>query len=71
MRLTEALKNDPLLMLQVAEIKLAIRAGDLDHARALWHECEDWEKEHLWIAPKYGGVFTTEERKLLRSGSDT
>ena len=50
---------------QVAEIK-AVMNGDPTFARELWSEFSDEEQEALWVAPSYGGVFTTNERKILK-----
>ena len=55
---------------QMAEIKAAIdngEEGDLEMARALWDEFTQDEQQSLWVAPTYGGIFTTHERKVLRN----
>ena len=66
MRLTAALRDDVLLFEQMSMVKRALSDGDLAQAKALYSELEEWEQEAMWVAPSYGGVFTTEERKKLR-----
>jgi hypothetical protein len=51
---------------QVWEIKMAIIEDRDDDARALWSDFTEDEQTTLWVAPMYGGIFTTEERKRLR-----
>lgn len=55
---------------QVAEIKENIASGDpykIAYAReSLWSEFTEEEQHALWVAPLYGGIFTTDERKALR-----
>jgi len=64
--LTKALREDLILLEYVVQIKQALAGdGDMD-ARALWNELDDMEQSILWVAPKYGGIFTTDERKRLR-----
>jgi len=42
-------------------------AGEcVEFALTLWDEFTEEEQIALWIAPTYGGIFTTEERKKLR-----
>jgi hypothetical protein len=50
----------------VAQIKYAIAKNDDEQALALWSDFTEDEQVALWIAPTYGGIFTTEERKRLR-----
>ena len=60
-------------LVQIGEIKLALmhpdKAEGLAQARVLWGEFTDEEQMAIWIAPRYGGVFTTAERKLLKEGA--
>jgi len=63
--MTECLR-DTINMQQVAEIKQAIKEGDDLSAIAFWSEFTEEEQTALWVAPKYGGIFTTDERKALR-----
>lgn len=51
---------------QLVEIKKAILRGDNEGARYLWDEYTQAEQMGIWIAPKYGGLLTTAERKALR-----
>ena len=48
------------------EIKLAIWRDEDEQAIYLWSDFTEDEQVALWIAPTYGGIFTTEERKRLR-----
>ena len=32
-----------------------------------WNELDNNTKEALWLAPTKGGIFTTEERQVLKS----
>jgi hypothetical protein len=63
--MTECLRN-PVNTMQVAEIKSALAEDLVDDALSLWSEFREHEQVALWIAPTYGGIFTTEERKRLR-----
>jgi hypothetical protein len=67
MRMTEVLRERANLH-QMYEIKYALAALELDDARALWCEFTEEEQVALWVAPTFGGIFTTEERKRLRPG---
>jgi hypothetical protein len=63
--MTEILR-DRVNLSQIYEIKYALAALELDDATALWSEFTEQEQIALWVAPTYGGIFTTEERKRLR-----
>ena len=56
---------------QVAEIKQHCNTvgDDFSHAmaRELFSEFTDEEQRDLWVAPKFGGVFTTYERNVLKN----
>jgi hypothetical protein len=67
MRMTEVLRNRANIS-QMSEIKYALAVLELDDARALWCEFTEEEQIALWVAPTFGGIFTTEERKRLRPG---
>lgn len=67
MRLTAALRDDPFLMAQVADLKIALKNGVESEAAENWWGLEEWEQSALWVAPLYGGIFTTEERKQIRN----
>lgn len=62
------LLRDPLVFSAVGEIKSYLSVGDHLGAMQIWDELSDYEKECLWVAPRFGGIFTTEERKIIRSG---
>ena len=48
-------------------IKAAVEGrGARDEAIEAWMELTREEKQALWIAPTKGGIFTTEERMLIR-----
>lgn len=51
----------------VAYIKRNIVLGDLSSALEAWAELDEDDQIALWVAPSKGGIFTTEERKLIRS----
>lgn len=51
----------------VTAIKEAISDEKWDSLAEAWDELTDDEKKALWIAPSKGGVFTTAERKALKS----
>lgn len=65
-----ALLREPHNLRQVAEIKDEIATDGEEHleqARHLFDEFTEDEKQALWVAPTYGGIFTTFERKVLRN----
>ena len=51
----------------VEAIKTGIEIGDLVMAKEAWDELTEEEKIGLWKAPSKGGVFTTEERAIMKS----
>jgi hypothetical protein len=65
MKMTELLRWIPNIS-QVYEIKLAFFDEREDDAKALWSDFSEEEQVILWVAPTFGGIFTTEERKRLR-----
>jgi hypothetical protein len=65
LKMTECLREDNNLG-QVYEIKRAIWMDEDGQAIEMWSEFTEDEQVALWIAPTYGGIFTTEERKRLR-----
>ena len=65
MRMTEVLR-DVNNIAQVYEIKLACLDARFNDARGYWSDFSEDEQTALWVAPLYGGVFTTDERKALR-----
>ena len=60
------LRDNPNDLNQIASIKLALVRNDDFAALAMWDEFTEAEKTVLWVAPKFGGLFTTEERKRLK-----
>lgn len=61
---------DVALLETVLWIKQAL-AEDRDHdAHDLWDSLDEPTQQTLWMAPKYGGIFTTRERKQLRARFD-
>ena len=58
-------------ILKYAESVLAIKAGialkDYSTASEEWFSLTDEDKTILWKAPSKGGVFTTEEREIMKS----
>ena len=40
----------------------------LAEAEECWAEMTEAEQTALWVAPKFGGIFTTEERKIIKGG---
>jgi hypothetical protein len=48
-------------------IKAGIESGEYSAASEAWFELSTEEKETLWKAPSKGGVFTTEERKVMQT----
>ena len=51
----------------VEAIKTGIQIGDLVMAKEAWDELTEEEKIGIWKAPSKGGVFTTEERSIMKS----
>jgi hypothetical protein len=64
--MTECMRDSRINIAQIYDIKMAIIDGDYDCAIEMWSEFDEIEQTALWIAPTYGGIFTTEERKRLR-----
>lgn len=56
----------------VLEIKRALQLGDEHYALQLWGELSMDHDENqrlqraLYVAPKYGGIFTTKEREIIK-----
>lgn len=51
----------------VVVIKNGIATGDLSSACEAWEELSTEDKRAIWVAPTKGGIFTTEEREIIRS----
>jgi hypothetical protein len=63
--MTEVLR-DRINLIQIFDIKTMIREEDYHSAIGYWSEFTEQEQVALWVAPTFGGIFTTEERKRLR-----
>jgi len=48
-------------------IKEGISSGDLSSAKEAWNELPEQEQMALWVATTKGGIFTTDERKTIKS----
>ena len=55
------------LMPSVKAIKDGIAVNDLATANESWSELTDTEKQLLWVAPSRGGVFSTQERAIMKT----
>jgi len=51
----------------VAAIKSAMDARDYPDAYGIWELLPENVRDALWVAPTLGGVFTTEERKIMQT----
>lgn len=51
----------------VLAIKEAIALGELSTAKECWSELDENEQRALWVATTKGGIFTTSERKTIKS----
>ncbi len=47
-------------------IKTGLAHDDSGMVREAWGELDTETQIALWVAPKYGGVWTTEEREKIR-----
>ena len=54
---------------EVAEIKSKIANDDFIGAKFDWAEMPRQVHESLWLAPTKGGIFTSEERKIIKETS--
>ena len=68
--LTRVMREDITTLETVLEIKKAILADDCMLAKQLHDELPMNEQRALWVAPKFGGIFTTDERDIVRHGVD-
>ena len=55
------------LLPSVKAIKDGIAANDYSTANEAWKELTDVEKQLLWRAPSRGGVFSTQERAIMKT----
>lgn len=67
---SKMLRDNPILLISLAEVKGFLAAGDTMAATQVWDELEEYEQQALWLAPSYGGLFTTEQRKQLKFKGD-
>ena len=65
LRMTEALRCE-ICMQMVGEIKINIAQENEVYAMDIWNGLSEQEQTALWVAPKFGGVFTTKEREIIR-----
>ena len=52
----------------IVAIKQALSDGDVSYAKECYAELTEDEQHSIWVAPSKGGIFTTEERKLIKEG---
>jgi len=50
----------------IVAVKHGIRDNDLYSAGEAWFELSQDEQKSLWVAPTKGGIFTTEERRIMK-----
>lgn len=51
----------------IAAIKTCIATGQLEQAAEAWAEIPEQDQRTLWLATSKGGMFTTDERKTMKS----
>jgi hypothetical protein len=51
----------------IKTVKDALKAGEFQIASRTWYALPERDQRLLWFAPKNGGPFTTEERKLIKT----
>jgi phage recombination protein Bet len=51
----------------IKTVKDALKAGEFTIAARTWYALSERDQEVLWFAPKNGGPFTTDERKLIKT----
>lgn len=78
--LTQQFKNDEISKLvehnavvvanwdEVTEIKIALARGNREEAMRYWNDVDENDKHVMWRATTKGGIFTTEERRLMKGG---
>lgn len=74
LRMTEMIRR-PEIARTIGSIKdgldCHLRTGKdsfLEFPAECWSELAEDEQTALWVAPKFGGIFTTEERKIIKGG---
>jgi len=53
---------------EITNIKQSVANEDFDEAYTCWRELPKDAQSMLWVAPTKGGVFTTDERKVIKEG---
>jgi hypothetical protein len=66
---SELMRDNSYILLTAFTIKEALENGNPHDAAEAWNELEEEQQQILWMAPTYGGLFTTEERKQIRKGT--
>lgn len=64
LEMTALLCDDLQVMQTVVEMKQLIRNDD-PAWEDFWSDLSEEEQNTLWVAPTYGGIFTTKERKII------
>lgn len=52
-----------------AAIKNHLRMGEIEEAKEAFNDLNEDQQNAIWVAPTKGGLFTTEERKLIKEGA--
>lgn len=58
-------------IVMISAVKQSLSSGDIDAAAEAWAELTRPEERALWVAPSKGGIFTTEEREIIKSSDFT
>lgn len=53
----------------VSAVKNHLALGEIEEAREALSDLTEDEQSAIWVAPSKGGLFTTEERKLIKEGN--
>ena len=51
----------------IAAIKEAMQYEDYEEAFNMWVLLPESVRDDLWVAPSKGGIFTTEERRIMQT----
>ena len=54
-------------MESITAIKASIFSNDLYQAGEVWFELSEEDQKTLFVAPSKGGIFTTEERDIIKN----
>lgn len=52
----------------IYEVKVALANDDVETAKVIFGDIPEEQQKKLWKAPTKGGIFTTEERRLMKGG---